>query len=559
MKISTAALIFFIGVVVIVLARYFAINYDYFVGAPVRCGFKTLGSYKLTTTKSDLRAAGAKGLIYISDLTSWDKITHSNPNDTTYSYTDFTPTDASGTNVKTLINNLMGCNSIPEFSGTVGINTKTALILCLQSTTTPGSRVFFVKCFVPTSNASDSNVIVGEIAGNTIAAYSETARPVAVIQGAVGVPNITDTYTLSYTLCVSGSRPHGFSYMDCCNNLVSGDTVSLISATYYPSDTTEDNATYKDNMKSKMTTYFTNNSKTISIPFTWNAFGGDTAPGKPKKLNIKYRCSSSSTVLSYTTPVTDTVFNSAGVASASPTQNIVLNCSVVTSTPMETSDLRTPSTCADEEAAKKAAEVLATGTATGAATTTSGGGSFTTTRDPNCKAGKYSAITSGPCTGSFDTELYKKTVNQIRSTRYYLRFGGGPSWFNRPRTNRPDADDNDTPTNNDDDTANDTGADDNEDAPWDIGYGHGDRTWDNERYNKRRSLGSHSNLSAADIARLKILLANKNSPNEHTFPQKYHRSGYNGSESLKPGLSDCQKYYNCTKQDDEEEDYEGQC
>ena len=153
-------LLFFIGVVAILFARYVMVKYDYFTGSPVTCGFKTLGSYKLTTNKASLTATGAKGLIYISDLTAWKNISYTRSNDSTYSYTDFTPTDLSSVDVKTRINNLMGCNSIPEFSGVVGVNTKTALILSLQSTTTPGSRVFFVKCFVPSSTASDSNVIV---------------------------------------------------------------------------------------------------------------------------------------------------------------------------------------------------------------------------------------------------------------------------------------------------------------------------------------------------------------------------------------------------------------
>ena len=146
MKINMKFSLLFIGVLLIVIARLLSINYEYFTGFPVQCSFKTLGSYKLTTRISDLTASNAKGLIYIPNLTNWSSISRTRTNDPVYSYTDFTPIDLLGTDVKKRINNLMGCNNIPEFSNQVGVNTKTALILSLQSTTNPGSRVFFVKC-----------------------------------------------------------------------------------------------------------------------------------------------------------------------------------------------------------------------------------------------------------------------------------------------------------------------------------------------------------------------------------------------------------------------------
>jgi len=458
MSLINTVLLFFIGVLAILFARYVMVKYDYFTGSPVTCGFKTLGSYKLTTTKADLTATGAKGLIYISDLTKWSSISYTRANDSTYSYTDFTPIDLSSVDVKTRINNIMGCNSIPEFSGDVGVNSKTALILCLQSTTTPDSRVFFVKCFVPTSNASDSNIIAGEIAGNTIATYSDTVKPVAIIQGALGTPNTADTYTLSYTLCVAASRPEGFTYTDCCSN----------------------------------------------------AFTSTTA---------------------------------------------------VPSAAMTAADLKTPSQCSADRAASD------TSTTTNSNTFDWGG---TDQRDPNCKAGKHSVVTGGYCTGSKDTDLYKSMSadNDITTRREaldYLAAKGksdesDTSWRDRHSSSHGSSGSSShgsgSRDNNDDNDHNDDEDEDENDSS--TGR---DNIWNNHRDHHRdhdNSSSSTSNLSDADLAKLKNLLSNNTSPNDFSFPQKYYNNR-GGSGSLKPGLSDCQKYYNCKKNDDEDDDYEGQC
>lgn len=233
--------VFLIGVVVIAISFFLVKSYEYFTSAPLTCVFKTLGTYKLSTSQSAVQSSTAKGLIYISDLTSWSKITYKKPSDDTYSYTDFSPLDLAGVNIKSIINKVMICNRVPEFSGTVGVNTAAALILCLQSNTTPGSRVFFVKCFVPRASLSDSNAIIGEIGGNTIATYHGDVKPVAVIQGGVGLPNTTDTYTLSYTICSASSRPAGFAYSDCCKSIL--DTAPVISIPMTSADITKTDGT----------------------------------------------------------------------------------------------------------------------------------------------------------------------------------------------------------------------------------------------------------------------------------------------------------------------------
>jgi len=238
---NNALFILLVGVIVIAISAILFKTYEYFASSPVACAFKTLGTYKLSTNKSEVLSSSSKGLMYISDLTSWSKITYKKSDDETYSYTDFSPLDLAGVNVKSIINKVMICNKVPEFSATVGVNTEAALILCLQSNTTPGSRVFFVKCFVPRASASDSNSIVGEIGGNTIATYHDDVKPVAVIQGGLGVPNTTDTYTLSYTICAASSRPPGFAYSDCCTSIL--DTASVTSIAMVAADITKADGT----------------------------------------------------------------------------------------------------------------------------------------------------------------------------------------------------------------------------------------------------------------------------------------------------------------------------
>lgn len=238
---KNALFILLVGLIVIAISVLLFKSYEYFTSSPITCVFKTLGTYKLSTNKSEVLSSTSKGLIYISDVTSWSKITYKKPDDETYSYTDFNSLDLAGVNVKSIINKVMICNKVPEFSGTVGVNTEAALILCLQSNTTPGSRVFFVKCFVPRASASDSNTIVGEIGGNTIATYHGDVKPVAVIQGGVGIPNTTDTYTLSYTICAASSRPPGFAYSDCCKSIL--DTVPVASIAMVAADITKADGT----------------------------------------------------------------------------------------------------------------------------------------------------------------------------------------------------------------------------------------------------------------------------------------------------------------------------
>ena len=241
MKPSSKLVWGFLTVLVILALVYALVRYTSaieFFSSPISCRFVTLGTYRLTTTLADITSTDAKGLIYISGISTtpvnsdWSNITHAD--DQSYSYTKFTPKDSDGVDVKSLINSVMKCKNIPEFTYDLGINTNPALILCLQSytpavgtTAAVLSRVFFVKCFVPSATVADSNRIVGEIAGNTIATYySGGPQPVAVIQGAVGVPSLTATYTLSYTVCAAGNRPEGFSYTDCCSAIDSSTQIT---------------------------------------------------------------------------------------------------------------------------------------------------------------------------------------------------------------------------------------------------------------------------------------------------------------------------------------------
>ena len=572
MNVTYIIIIFLIGVLAILVARYVMAKYEFFTASPVSCSFKTLGTYSLTTNKSSLTASGANGLIYIPSASSltWNSIAHTGETDTSFYYVDFTPLEKGGANVKSLINNVMSCNKIPEFGDSAGVNTKTALILCLQSIQTPSSRVFFVKCFVPYSDLTASNVIVGEKAGSNI--YTDTIKPVTMIQGASGTPNLTDTYTLSYSLCVANSRPEGFLYTDCCSNLNSDKIISLVSATYYPILTTinptgADNIDYKDNMNAKISPLFTSTSKTVTIPFTFNTYypglqkggqatSGDPSPGNAKKLNIKYKCGTSSTVLEYTSP------------SETSLVNIVLDCSSVTSVPMTSDDLKTKTVCD--------ADRIAAGKDTKKYDWTIAGD-----RDPNCKKGKKSLVTGGNCTGFYDTYLYKSAsksnnIDSLAEAKAYLK--GSSSWYDGSgssgsgssgsgssgsgssgsgssgsgssgsgssgsgSSNNNDDDDEEEDDNNDDSSTSRGGI-------WNT-HSHSHR-------DKNKDSDSSSKLSDKDIAKLKGLLS-KNTPNDFSFPQMYYNTN-GGSGSLKPGLSDCQKYYNCQKNEEEEGDYEGQC
>lgn len=214
--------------------------------AASQCTFIKLGDYNLSTdtsVKTGVTSYGTKnGLIYIpSGSITFDALQYQKPNDTNYSYISLTKTDINGIDVFERIKSIMKCKGVPEFSGDLGINTKPALLLCLQSNAGTLSRTFFIKCFVPSANSmvDDSNVIVGEIANNSSSAvYTTTVRPVSLIQNSVGVPNIlpatpvsgTDySYSLSYTICPAASRPEGFAYTDCCSAVDSSTRITFNS------------------------------------------------------------------------------------------------------------------------------------------------------------------------------------------------------------------------------------------------------------------------------------------------------------------------------------------
>ena len=449
MKINTFMIFIFVGVIAIVLSRFLFTQYDFFVASPIQCTFKKLGSYKLSTNKSLISSSSSKGLIYIENLTSWAKITHTIPNDLTYSYTDFTVKDLNDVDVKTRINNVMNCKKIPEYGDGAGINSKAALILCLQSDTTPGSRVFFVKSFVPRSNVSGSNVIVGEIANNTIATYHDAIQPVSVIQGALGTPNIADTYTLSYTICEAKSRPVGFSYTDCCSNILS--TVAVPS-----SDMTSD--------------------------------------------DLKVCPETSQNIISTDTSNTD-------------------------------------------------ADKLRTGK-----------------HDPSCKKGKFSLVTGGECTGTYDTDTYL-TLSKTSDILGVDRSGkcGNKGDFNtvtkKVCSGPDDIDTTYKPIDNIYDYDPDCGKKGDVDKKTGlICAGPISRddlsntnswswfeSWKREKQ-KEKEEDTEKDEDDNDI------------PNEYSREQKYKRYRSSG-ESLKPGFSECQKYYNCKKDDDDYDqyDYEGQC
>jgi hypothetical protein len=217
---------------------------------------------------------------------------------------------------------------------------------------------------------------------------------------------------------------------------------------------------------------------------------------------------------------------------------------------MTAADLKTPAQCSADRAASDTSKAADTNTF-------DWGG--TDQRDPNCKAGKHSVVTGGYCTGTVDTDLYKKRsadndITTRRDALNYLAAKGksdesDTSWRDRDSSSRGSS----SRDNNDDNDHND---DEDED---DSSTGRGN-IWNRRRDHQRdrNNSSSSSKLTDADLAKIKNLLSNNNSPNDFSFPQKYYNNK-GGSGSLKPGLSDCQKYYNCEKYDEEEGDYEGQC
>ena len=111
MKALAVALIVLLVVVVVIVVRCYKPGIEFF-SSPISCRFVTLGTYKLTTTP--ITSASPNGQIYISSISAtpslldWTHITHTNTNDQTYTYTDFTPLDLGGNNVKSLINAFNG-------------------------------------------------------------------------------------------------------------------------------------------------------------------------------------------------------------------------------------------------------------------------------------------------------------------------------------------------------------------------------------------------------------------------------------------------------------------
>jgi hypothetical protein len=223
----------FLGLIFIVICAII-IKYTVDGFAASECKFIKLGDYNLSsdaTVKAGVSSYGTKkGLIYIpTGSITFNDLQYQKPGDTNYSYISLTKTDINDIDVFIRIKSIMACHGVPEFSNTIGINSKPALILCLQSNSGTISRTFFIKCFVPKTNSTsdDSNVIVGEIAGNTKSSvYTSTVKAVSLIQSSVGTPNIlpatpvtgTDySYSLSYVICPSATRPEGFSYTDCCS------------------------------------------------------------------------------------------------------------------------------------------------------------------------------------------------------------------------------------------------------------------------------------------------------------------------------------------------------
>ena len=258
--------------------------------AASQCTFIKLGDYNLSTdisVKTGVSSYGTKkGLIYIpSGSTTFDSLKYQKTSDLNYSYISLTKKDINDIDVFERIKSIMACQGVPEFSNTLGINSKAALILCLQSNTGTLSRTFFVKCFVPSVNSTtdDSNVIIGEIANNTSSAiYTNTVKPVALIQNSIGTPNILPlsitnysatttyaindkilfngkvykmvegaggpgyapdrandklwslidySYSLSYTVCPAASRPQGFLYTDCCSGVSDTTRISTTNWT----------------------------------------------------------------------------------------------------------------------------------------------------------------------------------------------------------------------------------------------------------------------------------------------------------------------------------------
>jgi hypothetical protein len=178
--------------------------------------------------------------------------------------------------------------------------------------------------------------------------------------------------------------------------------------------------------------------------------------------------------------------------------------------------------------------------------------------DPTCARGKYSLVTAGECTGTVDTPEYIKL-----STERDIKYKDYDYNALRPKYDKWLDSDNKKPLGNDldvslrdipiDSLSSDSGTESlNKISSFDLDY------------NIKESNGhADSSLSQRDIAILKKLASDKATPNEHSWPQKYGDVNKSSDATMKPGLSDCQKYYNCKNYDetcdDNCDDYEAQC
>lgn len=176
--------------------------------------------------------------------------------------------------------------------------------------------------------------------------------------------------------------------------------------------------------------------------------------------------------------------------------------------------------------------------------------------DPTCARGKYSLVTAGECTGTVDTPEYIKL-----STERDIKYKDYDYNTLRPKYDKWLDSDNKKPLGNDLDVSlgnipNDSPSSNSETvkklSSFDLDY------------NMKGSDGhSDSSLTQSDIVILKKLASEKATPNEHSRPQKYGDTMNSSNATMKPGLSECQKYYNCKNYDEtcEEncDDYEAQC
>lgn len=235
------AIALFLAIIVLVYLRYSSSSvYENFTSPPVACSFVKLGSYKLTTTPL---TSTSTGQIYIPSLPTTTTTSIPSAADSLAAWSLIaTPVQVQGVNgaavpsptlvgvsiscidnsttpndVNTMVQNIQNClqtNPAASCNSASTPNSLPAIILCLQNDSAVGtgtvSRVFFVQ----SSFKQCLNGAMTIIGNNTNTAF---------IQGAVGYPNTTDTYSLSYTVSTVANRPNGFSYTDCCSAIPAGN------------------------------------------------------------------------------------------------------------------------------------------------------------------------------------------------------------------------------------------------------------------------------------------------------------------------------------------------